>query len=249
MRQVKVEKGLKYKRGDIKVVNPDQRPLSKDYDRYVTIKNHLKANKYNPNKIYKISKFNVIDVGFNSIFLRALKDLLILLNKYNIDTSNLAKYVKKSETQIVKLYNSKKNIFYAYDVKNKKKITVPSITNFFILYADINNNLLNKKIIKSLKNYNKGKKYLFSSIKPEHKSFEEKRYWRGPIWINCNWIVYQGLKNKDKIFSDYIKQKTIDLLNKKGFHEYYSCKNGNAMGAYNFSWSAALYLDLVLNKN
>ena len=249
MSQVKVEKGLKYKRGDIKVVNPEQRPLSKDYDRYVTIKNHLKANKYNPNKLYKISKFNVIDVGFNSIFLRALKDLLILLNKYNIDTSTLTKYIKKSETQIVKLYNSKKNIFYAYDVKNKKKITVPSITNFFILYADINNNLLNKKIIKSLKNYNKGKKYLFSSIKPEHKSFEEKRYWRGPIWINCNWIVYQGLKNKDKIFSDYIKHKTIDLLNKKGFHEYYSCKNGNAMGAYNFSWSAALYLDLVLNKN
>ena len=249
MSRVKVEKDLKYKRGDIKVINPEQRPLNKDYDRYVTIKNHLKANKYNPAKLYKLSKFNVIDVGFNAIFLRALKDLLYLLKRYNINTSNLMRYVKKSETQIIKLYNSKKNIFYAYDVKNKKKITVPSITNFFVLYADINNNLFNKKIIKSLKNYNKGKKYIFSSIKPEHKSFEEKRYWRGPIWINCNWIVYQGLKNKDKIFSNFIKKKTIDLLNKKGFHEYYSCKNGNAMGAYNFSWSAALYLDFVLNKN
>ena len=249
MSRVKVEKDLKYKRGDIKVINPEQRPLNKDYDRYVTIKNHLKANKYNPAKLYKLSKFNVIDVGFNAIFLRALKDLLYLLKRYNINNSNLMRYVNKSETQIIKLYNSKKNIFYAYDVKNKKKITVPSITNFFVLYADINNNLFNKKIIKSLKSYNKGKKYIFSSIKPEHKSFEEKRYWRGPIWINCNWIVYQGLKNKDKIFSNFIKEKTIDLLNKKGFHEYYSCKNGNAMGAYNFSWSAALYLDFVLNKN
>ena len=46
-----------------------------------------------------------------------------------------------------------------------------------------------------------------------------------------------------------LKKKTIGLVNQKGFHEYYSCKNGNAMGAYNFSWSAALYLDLVLNKN
>ena len=159
------------------------------------------------------------------------------------------KYVKKSEIQITKLYDNKKNIFYSYDVKNKIKITVPSITNFFILYADINNRLLNKKIINSLKNYNKGKKFIFSSIKQEHKSFEEKRYWRGPIWINCNWIIYQGLKNKDKLFSNYIKKKTIDLINKKGFYEYYSCKSGNAMGAYNFSWSAALYLDLVLNKN
>ena len=249
MGKVKIEKNLKYKRGDIKVVNPEQRPLDKDYDRYVTIKNHLKANKYNPIKLYKISKFNVIDVGFNAIFLRALKDLLILLKKYNINPSDLMKYVKKSEIQITKLYDNKKNIFYSYDVKNKIKITVPSITNFFILYADINNRLLNKKIINSLKNYNKGKKFIFSSIKQDHKSFEEKRYWRGPIWINCNWIVYQGLKNKDKLFSNYIKNKTIDLLNKKGFHEYYSCKNGKAMGANNFSWSAALYLDLVLNKN
>ena len=226
-----------------------QRPLNEDYDRYVSIKNHLKANKYNPFKLYSISKFNVIDVGFNSIFLRALKDIIILLKRYNINSSDLTKYAKLSEIQIIKLYDSKKNIFYGYDVKNKKKITVPSITNYFILYADINNDLINKKIIKNLKNYNKGKKYIFSSIKPNHKSFEEKRYWRGPIWINCNWIIYQGLKNKDKSFSNLIRNKTINLLNKKGFHEYYNYKNGTAMGAYNFSWSAALYLDLVLKKN
>ena len=118
-----------------------------------------------------------------------------------------------------------------------------------MLFADLNNNLINRELIKGLKKYYKNEKYFFPSISSKHKSFEEKRYWRGPVWVNCNWIIYQGLKNKDKIFSDYIKHKTIDLLNKKGFHEYYSCKNGNAMGAYNFSWSAALYLDLVLNKN
>ena len=31
------------------------------------------------------------------------------------------------------------------------------------------------------------------------------------------------------------------------FFEYYSCKNGKPMGAKNFSWSAALYLDLKFN--
>ena len=249
MGKVKVEKGLKYKRGDIKVVNPEQRPLNEDYDRYVSIKNHLKANKYNPFKLYSISKFNVIDVGFNSIFLRALKDIIILLKRYNINSSDLTKYAKLSEIQIIKLYDSKKNIFYAYDVKNKKKITVPSITNYFILYADINNDLINKKIIKNLKNYNKGKKYIFSSIKPNHKSFEEKRYWRGPVWINCNWFIYKALRGKDYLLSNKVKKKTIQIIEKKGFYEYYSCKNGQPMGAKNFSWSAALYLDLKLNQN
>jgi len=39
------------------------------------------------------------------------------------------------------------------------------------------------------------------------------------------------------------------LKEKKGFFEYFSCKSGQPMGAKNFSWSAALYLDLKLNKN
>ena len=51
------------------------------------------------------------------------------------------------------------------------------------------------------------------------------------------------------LFSDKIKNKTIQILEKKGFFEYFSCKSGQPMGAKNFSWSAALYLDLKLNKN
>ena len=211
MSKIQVEKNLKYKRGDIKVVNAEQRPLDEDYDRYVTIKNHFKRNNYNPKKIYKISQFNVVDIGFNSIFLRALKDLVILLKNFEQNFSNLTTYIKKSEKKLIKLYNSKKDTFQNYDVRNKKKINVPSITNFFILYADLKDELFNKNVIKSLKKYNKGNKYIFSSIKPDHKSFEEKRYWRGPIWINCNWIIYQGLKNKDKFFSKYVKKKTIEF--------------------------------------
>ena len=102
--------------------------------------------------------------------------------------------------------------------------------------------------IKNLKKHNKEKRYLFSSIKPNYNKFEEKRYWRGPVWINCNWIIYQGLKNKDKKFADKIKETTINLIRKSGFYEYYSCKTGKAFGASNFSWTASLFLDLLLDK-
>ena len=96
--------------------------------------------------------------------------------------------------------------------------------------------------------YNKNNKYLFPSINSKHTSFEEKRYWRGPVWVNCNWIIYQGLKNKDKKFAELIRKKTLNLVEKKKFREYYSCKSGLGMGAKNFSWTAALYLDFKLNS-
>ena len=67
------------------------------------------------------------------------------------------------------------------------------------------------------------------------------------MWVNCNWIIYQGLKNKDKKFSEIIRKQTINLMEKQKFREYYSSKTGLGLGAKNFSWSAALYLDLKLN--
>ena len=249
MNKVKIEKNIKYKRADNKVINPDYRPLNIDYDRYVTIKNNLKKNKYNPKKVYKESFFNVVDVGFNSIFLKANKDLVTLLDTFNLNKNKINNYIKLTEKNFLNLYDKKKETFFSKDIKNKRRIYIPSITNYFVLFADLNNKKINKKLIKNLKKHNAKEKYFFSSIKPNHNSFEEKRYWRGPVWINCNWFIYKGLKNKDKFYSDKIKNKTIQLLEKKGFFEYFSCKNGKPMGAKNFSWSAALYLDLVSNKS
>ncbi len=249
MKKVVVEKNIKYKRADNKLINPDYRPLDIDYDRYVTIKNNLRKNNYNPKKIYKSSLFNVVDVGFNSIFLKANKDLVSILKNFNLDSFDISKYIKITEKNILKLFDKRKGTFFSLDIKNKKKIEIPSITNYFILFADLNNEKINNKLIKNLKKHNQKEKYFFSSIKPNHKSFEEKRYWRGPVWINCNWILYKGLKNKDHLFSKKIKNLTIKLIEKKGIYEYYSCKNGKPMGASNFSWSAALYLDLILSKN
>mgnify|MGYP001418631796 FL=1 len=249
MEKVTIEKNLKYKRADNKLIKPDQRPLNIDYDRYVSIKNNLRKKKYNPKKIFKSSLFNVVDVGFNSLFLKANKDLIQISNKFNIETSKISNYVKVTEKNILKLYDKKKGIFFSKDIRNNKKIYIPSITNYFILFADLDNDFINNKLIKNLKNHNKNDKYFFSSIKPSHNSFEEKRYWRGPVWINCNWFIYQGLKNKDLKFSNYVKKKTINLLEKSKFYEYFSCKNGQPMGAKNFSWSASLYLDFKISSN
>ncbi len=247
MKKVKIEKNIQYKRADNKVINPEHRPLNIDYDRYVTIKNDLRKKKYDPKKIFKTSFFNVIDIGFNSIFLKSNKDLIILLKKFNLDSSTISNYVKITEKNILKYFDKKRKTFFCFDLRNKKKIFIPSITNYFILYADIKNSKINDILIKNLKKHNLKEKYFFSSIKPDHKSFEEKRYWRGPVWINCNWFIHKSLKNKDEKYSNKIKERTIRLVEKKGFHEYYSCKNGKPMGANNFSWSAALYLDLINN--
>ena len=56
------------------------------------------------------------------------------------------------------------------------------------------------------------------------------------------------MKKKDKHFADFLKNKTLKLLENKKFYEYYNYKNSECLGANNFSWSAALYLDLKLSN-
>ena len=59
-------------------------------------------------------------------------------------------------------------------MKNQTITEIPSITNFFMLFADLDNDKINAELIKSLKRYCKKEKYLFPSINSDHKSFEEK---------------------------------------------------------------------------
>ena len=245
--KVKIEENLKYERRDLNVSRSSNRPLKKDYDGYITLLNQFKKNKYNPSKIVNDSMFNVIDIGFNSILIRATKDLVEVSKKFNLDFTDLKNKISKSEESLIKFYKDEDQSFFSYDFKNHNLIKVDAISNYFILFANLENQEINNKIIDKLKKYNSQKDYFFTTVNPKDKTFEETRYWRGPVWINSNWIVYQGLINKDKIFSSLIKNKTLELLENKKFHEYYNYKTGECLGANNFSWSAALYLDLKFN--
>ena len=245
--KVKIEENLKYERRDLNVSRSSNRPLKKDYDGYITLLNQFKKNKYNPSKIVNDSMFNVIDIGFNSILIRATKDLVEVSKKFNLNFSDLKNKISKSEESLIKFYKDEDQSFFSYDFKNHNLIKVDAISNYFILFANLENQEINNKIIDKLKKYNSQKDYFFTTVNPKDKAFEETRYWRGPVWINSNWIVYQGLINKDKIFSSLIKNKTLELLENKKFHEYYNYKTGECLGANNFSWSAALYLDFKFN--
>ena len=245
--KVKIEENLKYERRDLNVSRSSNRPLKKDYDGYITLLNQFKKNKYNPGKIVNESMFNVIDIGFNSILIRATKDLVEVSKKFNLDFTDLKNKISKSEESLIKFYKDEDQSFFSYDFKNHNLIKVDAISNYFILFANLENKEINNKIIDKLKKYNSQKDYFFTTVNPKDKTFEETRYWRGPVWINSNWIIYQGLINKDKNFSELLKNKNLELLENKKFHEYYNFKNGDCLGANNFSWSAALYLDLKFN--
>jgi glycogen debranching enzyme len=77
-------------------------------------------------------------------------------------------------------------------------------------------------------------------------SFDRRRYWRGPIWINTNWLLWSGLDQHGRDSeTDDILLSTLRLVERSGFREYFDPLDGTGYGSDGFGWTAALTLDLI----
>ena len=103
-----------------------------------------------------------------------------------------------------------------------------------------------------MQNFGDESLYLCASFDPESDQFNPKKYWRGPVWINLNWMIYKGLKLYGYTeIAQRIKSETIGFIERYGFHEYFDPRKNiedAAYGGNNFSWSAALLIDLLNEK-
>ena len=74
-------------------------------------------------------------------------------------------------------------------------------------------------------------------------AFERRRYWRGPTWINVNWLIIDGLQRSgQEALAAKLAARTIELIARSGFREYFDPVSGEGCGADDFAWTAALVL-------
>ncbi len=80
--------------------------------------------------------------------------------------------------------------------------------------------------------------------------FDTLRYWRGPIWINVNWLLRRGMQLHG--FHDQaedLRTAMLRLVHRSGHYEYFHPQTGEGIGAPAFSWTAALSLDLLADRS
>lgn len=89
------------------------------------------------------------------------------------------------------------------------------------------------------------------TLDPSSPFFQKEDYWRGPVWINTNWLLmravreyYWNVEGMPK-FYEKLRETIVNLVEKNGFSEYFRLADGAPLGSKNFSWTAALYIDTV----
>ena len=140
-----------------------------------------------------------------------------------------------------------------YDLRNEKPLRYLSSSSFSPLFANIPNKDKAESIVKvMMEKFGGEHQYLCASFDPTSERFNPKKYWRGPVWVNLNWMLYYGLKQYGfEDIAERTKQDTVAIIENNGFYEYFDSRkemhtNKNAgYGGNNFSWTAALLLDLL----
>ena len=245
-------------RRDTKLIDASHRPTNKEYQYYIHLIELFKSWNYDDSLIAERSPFLVQDPLFNSMLIKSNESLISLgklLGRLDqVDQLEIWQTLAVSSINS-KLYDKELGSYVYYDLRNERRLSCISSSSFTPLFAGIPDKVQAEKLANHLSNGRfdgNGDRYLCASFDPTSPEYNSQKYWRGPIWINLNWLIYRGLQRYgfDSI-SDKIKADTIELLTKYGFYEYFepsieiNKSLSKGYGGKNFSWSAALFLDLI----
>ena len=196
-------------------------------------------------RIEKISQKPVVDVEdlmFNSIW----ADGMDILSKFAPDETSkkLAKdLAHRTEKAILeKCWDEKTKRFYSLGPKNEY-IKTTTISNLFPLILPNIPKDKSEKIVQLLTDKNEfWTPHPLASVAQSEPSFDSdyktKLLWRGPVWINTNWYLIYGLLRHG--FYDVARDlasRTLAMVEKEGFREFYHPMTGKGMRVKNFGWS------------
>ena len=242
-------------RKDNKNVDASERPTNENYKRYINLIDIFVECNYDDNQIYNKSPFIVQDVLFNSMLVKSNSSLIKIGKLLNKDVSEIVAWNEKSIKSINdKFWDEKTGFYYAFDLKSNKRIPIKVSSGFMPLFAEACTTNQASLLVRQLgHSFQKTKDwYACASCAFDEPAFNPVKYWRGPVWINVNWMLYHGLQKFGyQQEADLIKEDSLALIENFGSFEYFDPRPGaefdqkRGIGADLFSWTAALYIDFT----
>lgn len=239
---------FKFFRRDTLHVPADQRIDIIDALGLYSTQRRLKRKRYDINKVLRHSLFAIEDVAFNAIFIRAnqhLQDIAAFLKEELPE--ELATRMVKTEEALEQLWDPYSGQYYGRDFVTHRLLKDTTVATLLPLYAGCITPERAKQLLRLLENQHVfGTHYPLPSTPPNSGWFNPVKYWQGPSWVNINWLVIDGLERAG--YNDHaeaLRLSTLEMVETSGFYEYFNPLTGKPAGISDFSWTAALYIDLV----
>lgn len=248
---LKLDTFVNYIRRDTRHAPPGQRMTNIDALLYWNVIRRFRRKGWDIDKILHRSLFCIEDITFNSILTRANQRLTQIAKEARIKLpEHLTTEMNKTISALNTLWDEHNNQFYSRDFITHELLREATVGSLMPIYAQ---GISKDKIQKTVDTLRDHREYWTNhplpSVPLTSTYFDAHRYWQGPSWVNINWLIIDGLKRHGfEELATELKTKTIEMVKKSGVYEYFSPINGKALGAADFSWTAALIIDLLTEE-
>lgn len=238
-------------RWDTRYVPADQRSSTLEALRLYDALRRIRRYRYEADVAVALGPFAIYDLTFNSILVRA-NDLLREIGDEIAEAlpSTLDAAVRNHRSAMEELWDASTGSYFSRNAGDGNLIKVESIAAFMPLYAGCVDGSRASQLVQQLSEPGKyAVAYPIPTVPVDSPWFNPLRYWQGPTWINMNWLVIDGLRRYGfAAQASELRSKTLALVSKNGFREYYHPLTGEPAGAKGFSWTASLTVDLLLQE-
>lgn len=244
---LRLNKMFDFVRHDTKYLPAYERVESVDQLLMFAIARRLKRKKYETRLILRHAHVLIEDLAFNAILVRANTLLAAIARDIHEDLPVwLWERMKKAPHALELLWDEAHQQYFSRNFETFEGVAEPSIMTFLPLYAGTITKARAAQLVNLMKTKAWTTKYPLPSVPKNSKYFQPYRYWQGPTWVNTNWLIIEGLKRYGyTVEAEYIRKKTLELVQSHGAYEYFNPLDGSPVGAHPFSWTAALAIDLI----
>ncbi|HZU14813.1 MAG TPA: trehalase family glycosidase [Chloroflexota bacterium] len=242
-----------YHREDTAHVSAQYRPTNKDYDLYVYLLEQMRADDWDQSRYLAHAPLQVQDILFNAILCRADSDLAAIAEIIGENPSEAQRMGEETRAAInSQLWDADRGMYLSRDRVADRLLTDATIEGFMALYG----NVAPEDRVRILVDVHLTNPRQFWPAFPvpttalDSPSFNPQNYWLGPVWVNTNWMIIRGLVDTGRTDrAAQLTADTLELVRRSGYREYYNPYDGAGYGTDNFSWTAALTVDLVTAVN
>ena len=238
--------GVPAARADLRHVPASQRPGDADYAAYIDLAVRYRDRGYSDAELLPGHGFVVEDPLFNAVLAwseEALARIAAVIGANSRWHSDRA--VALGSAVADRLFDPTLGLFVPRDVRTGRLIPVPAITG---LTALVSPGLPAAAVARTVAHATSPgfAGSLLPTLDRTSPDYDPQRYWRGPSWANTTWLVIRGLRRHGEYaVAEALRAGLLEAVRTEGFREYYDADTGAGAGTTEFSWTAALVLDLL----
>jgi len=226
---------------------------------------------WNLKHIFSSDVFTVEDLAFNCIYASGLRAMARLCDVVgDADSAHFRQLSGQVERAIIlRCYNHDDDIFYSLCSKDEIQAPVKTVASLMPLVLESLPPAMAKRLVDD---YLLKPQFFWTAHPVPSVSLSESQFsvasdrlgepkgllqrlrhlfskyqmvWRGPTWVNTNWFIARGLRQHGYgEIADELVARTVGMVAKSGFWEFYNPLTGQGMGASDFGWST-LVVDML----